>query len=179
MNTNARMASPGLLAGALIGLLLAGPATAASHRTGPQSAHHHSTHAAAHSATPSGDADLAYDDPAAIAARGDSAPAAQSLLSDATWHQSGMASWYGGKRWQGHATSSGNAYDEHELTAAHATLPIGSHVRVTDEGSGRSVVVLINDRPGTRSRIIDLSRGAANELGIIDRGVARVTLSRL
>ena len=94
-----------------------------------------------------------------------------------TWQQTGMASWYGGKRWVGHATSSGERYDENQLTAAHATLPLGSRVRVTILGTGRSVVVTINDRPGTRTRIIDLSRGAAAELGMLDRGIAKVTLA--
>ena len=93
------------------------------------------------------------------------------------WKQTGVASWYGGKRWQGNRTSSGARYDENALTAAHATLPLGSHVRVTLHNSSRSVVVTITDRPGTRTRIIDLSRGAAAELGILDQGVAMVTLS--
>ena len=94
------------------------------------------------------------------------------------WHQSGLASWYGGSRWQGHRTASGSRYDQDELTAAHATLPLGSRVRVALP-SGRSVVVIINDRPGTHSRVIDLSRGAAAALGILSRGVAPVTLSLL
>lgn len=94
----------------------------------------------------------------------------------AVWSQTGIASWYGGKRWQGKLTASGARYDEAALTAAHASLPIGSHVRVVVADTGRSVVVTINDRPGTRKRIIDLSRGAAEALGILQRGVARVTL---
>ena len=95
------------------------------------------------------------------------------------WRQTGIASWYGGKRWQGKATASGVRYDQNKLTAAHATLPIGTKVRVTLEGSDRSVVVLINDRPGTRRRIIDLSRQAAAELGIVAQGLAVVTLTAL
>jgi len=94
----------------------------------------------------------------------------------ATWQQSGVASWYGGRRWQGHLTTSGARYDEHELTAAHATLPIGTKVRVVRQDGRGSVVVTINDRPGTRTRIIDLSREAAKELGILGAGVAMVTL---
>ncbi len=93
------------------------------------------------------------------------------------WHQTGVASWYGGGRWQGNRTASGVRYDENGLTAAHATLPLGSLVRVTLVNSDRSVVVTITDRPGTRTRIIDLSRGAASALGILSRGVAVVTLS--
>lgn len=93
------------------------------------------------------------------------------------WRQTGVASWYGGPRWQGQHTSSGARYDQDALTAAHATLPLGSHVRVTLANSDRSVIVTITDRPGTRSRIIDLSRAAARALGIISQGVAVVTLS--
>jgi rare lipoprotein A (peptidoglycan hydrolase) len=98
---------------------------------------------------------------------------------DSTWHQTGIASWYGGTRWQSHTTSSGDRYDQNELTAAHATLPIGTRVRVTLEGSDRSIIVVINDRPGTHRRIIDLSRGAAKDLGMLNSGVAVVTLSLL
>ncbi len=95
------------------------------------------------------------------------------------WEQSGMASWYGGERWQGKLTASGARYDQNALTAAHATLPIGSRVKVTIVGTNQAVVVTINDRPGTKTRIIDLSRAAAKELGILSRGVARVNLFRL
>lgn len=94
----------------------------------------------------------------------------------ATWQQTGMASWYGGARWQGQRTTSGSHYDQNALTAAHATLPLGTKVRVTSHSGARSVIVTINDRPGTRTRIIDLSRQAAKELGILDAGVAMVTL---
>ena len=94
-------------------------------------------------------------------------------------HQTGIASWYGGQRWHGNRTSSGDIYDQNALTAAHASLPLGSRVRVTLVDSGRDVVVTINDRPGTRKRIIDLSRAAASELGILERGVAMVTLTPL
>jgi rare lipoprotein A len=90
---------------------------------------------------------------------------------------SGTASWYGSS-WNGRRTSSGIPYDENALTAAHAWLPIGTRVRVTLEGSSQSVVVVINDRPGSRRIVIDLSKAAARELGILNRGVARVTLTR-
>ena len=95
------------------------------------------------------------------------------------WKQTGTASWYGGARWAGHMTASGVRYNENELTAAHAWLPIGTRVVVALNGSGRSVVVTINDRPGTHKRIIDLSREAARQLGIMGQGVASVTLSPL
>jgi rare lipoprotein A len=90
-----------------------------------------------------------------------------------------MASWYGGQRWQGKLTSSGAVYDQDALTAAHATLPIGTRVRVMLAGAGKDVIVTINDRPGTRARVIDLSRAAARQLGILERGIAMVTVSAL
>ena len=103
-------------------------------------------------------------------------------LQTAPWHgreesrQVGLASWYGGKQWQGHRMSDGTRFEETALTAAHASLPLGSLVKVTLVGGDRAVIVRITDRPGSRSRIIDLSRGAAAELGIVSRGVARVRL---
>ena len=95
------------------------------------------------------------------------------------WHgmvQTGMASWYGGSAWHGHMMSSGERYDQEGLTAAHATLPMGTLVRVSMLDGSSSVVVRITDRPGTRKRVIDLSRAAARELGILNRGVAMVSL---
>jgi rare lipoprotein A (peptidoglycan hydrolase) len=119
---------------------------------------------------------LAYDTP-----RGpDGRPVALTLGALAAEpFQTGLASWYGGKRWQGRMTSDGSRYDEEALTAAHATLPLGSHVRVRLVDSDREVVVTITDRPGTRRRIIDLSRGAAAALGILSQGVAEVSLQPL
>ena len=119
------------------------------------------------------DADTSATSNAAWTPPDEAAPAQPS------WQQTGIASWYGGPKWQGRQTSSGTHYDENELTAAHRTLPLGSKVRVQLAGSDRTVVVTINDRPGTHNRIIDLSRGAAAALGILDRGVAKVTLSAL
>jgi len=107
----------------------------------------------------------------------ESDPLLRGLPVSPKWKQIGLASWYGGARWQGHRTASGDRYDEHELTAAHASLPLGSKVRVSVGSTGRSVIVTINDRPGTRSRVIDLSYQAAKELGLLNRGVALVTLT--
>ena len=95
------------------------------------------------------------------------------------WRQTGVASWYGGARWAGRMIASGVRYNENALTAAHAWRPIGTRVVVALNGSGCSVVVTINDRPRTRTRVIDLSREAARQLGIVGRGVAMVTLSPL
>ncbi len=88
----------------------------------------------------------------------------------------GVASWYG-PGFHGRATASGERYDQNELTAAHRTWPLGTPVRVTHLGSGRSVVVRINDRgPYVDDREIDLSKGAARALGMVQAGTARVRL---
>ena len=93
------------------------------------------------------------------------------------WKESGEASWYGGWH-RGRPTSSGEGFDERAMTAAHARLPLGSRVRVTLRDTGRSVVVTINDRqPPKPHRVIDLSRGAAARLGIVDQGVGNVILA--
>lgn len=90
--------------------------------------------------------------------------------------QTGTASYYG-KAHQGRRTASGQRFDDTLLTAAHPWLPLGTKVRVTLLGTGRSVVVKINDRMPARRRIVDLSLAAARELGILHRGVARVELT--
>jgi rare lipoprotein A len=90
--------------------------------------------------------------------------------------QSGVASYYGGRH-NGRRTSSGQIFDEHEMTAAHATLPFGTKVRVKLAGTDRSVVVTITDRLCARHRIIDLSKGAAERLGIVREGLAMVMLT--
>jgi rare lipoprotein A len=90
--------------------------------------------------------------------------------------KSGMASWYGSVL-QGHLTASGRRFNEYELTAAHRTLPFGSLVKVTDLRNHRSVVVTITDRGVLfPERVIDLSYGAAKELGMIKAGVDPVKL---
>lgn len=93
------------------------------------------------------------------------------------YEEVGQASWYGA--WHhGRRTSSGAIFDQHALTAAHATLPLGSRVRVTLRDTGRSVVVTVNDRqPPKGVRVIDLSRGAAQRLGIVERGLGWVTIT--
>lgn len=91
----------------------------------------------------------------------------------------GMASYYG-RQFDGHRTASGERFDMSELTAAHRTLPFGSKVRVTNSATGASVVVRINDRgPFSRGRLIDVSRAAAERLGLIAPGSGRVTLTLL
>lgn len=88
----------------------------------------------------------------------------------------GVASWYG-PGFHGRATASGERYDQHGLTAAHRTWPLGTAVRVTHLANGRSLVVRINDRgPFVDGREIDLSFEAARQLGIVRPGTARVRL---
>jgi rare lipoprotein A len=85
----------------------------------------------------------------------------------------GQASYYS------HAgrTANGEIFRPGDMTAAHRTLPFGARVRVTDVLTRRSIVVRINDRgPFTRERIIDVSRGAAEVLGMTNRGVVAVEL---
>jgi rare lipoprotein A len=93
--------------------------------------------------------------------------------------QVGVASWYG-PGFDGRLTASGEVYDQHALTAAHRTLALGTHVRVTSLANGRSVDVRINDRgPFVDGRVIDLSRGAAEALRMIGPGLMRVRLQIL
>jgi peptidoglycan lytic transglycosylase len=90
--------------------------------------------------------------------------------------QVGRASWYG-RLFQHKKTASGEPYDMHDFTAAHRTLPLGSWVKVTNLKNDKSVMVRINDRgPVMKSRILDLSYGAAMILGMGDDGVTRVRL---
>jgi rare lipoprotein A len=86
----------------------------------------------------------------------------------------GIAAYYS-KDYKGR-TARGDAYDPAKFTAAHRTLPFGTRLRVTDTRSGRSVVVVVNDRgPFTKGRVLDLSLAAAKELRMINRGLTRVT----
>ncbi len=88
----------------------------------------------------------------------------------------GIASWYGSDFNMG-ATASGVPYNMYTFTAAHRTLPFGTIVRVTDQYSGRSVMVCITDRgPFGKGRIIDMSLAAAESLNMKNRGIARVGL---
>jgi rare lipoprotein A (peptidoglycan hydrolase) len=90
--------------------------------------------------------------------------------------QRGEASWYG-PGFAGNTTANGEIYDPRALTAAHPSLPFGTHVRVTNERNGQFVTVRINDRgPFVGGRIIDLSEAAAEQIGMKSSGVAPVTL---
>lgn len=88
----------------------------------------------------------------------------------------GLASYYQGRQ----RVASGGHFNSGGMTAAHRTLPFGTRVRVTHQGSGRSVDVLINDRgPFIAGRIIDLSKAAAHVIGMTGSGVARVSITIL
>jgi rare lipoprotein A (peptidoglycan hydrolase) len=87
---------------------------------------------------------------------------------------------YQGDEYAGHRTASGEPYDPDALTAASRTLPIGSTVMVTNPATGHSVKVRINDRgPGVHGRGLDLSKRAAEEIGMTKKGVARVRVGRV
>ncbi len=93
------------------------------------------------------------------------------------WTESGIASWYG-PRFQGKLTANGERFNTNELTAAHKTLPFGTRVRVKSLVNGKEVVVRINDRgPFIKGRIIDLSKAAAQAIGLI--GIKKVEIERL
>jgi rare lipoprotein A len=95
------------------------------------------------------------------------------------WMQVGKASWYG-RRFQGHRTASGEAFDLNMLTCAHRTLPIGTLLRVTNLNNRRSIMVRVNDRgPVPAGLIVDLSYGAAKSLGFTHVGRARVRLDKV
>src|SRR5262249_54325474 len=90
--------------------------------------------------------------------------------------QTGEASWYGPK-FDGKLTASGNVFDKTEMTAAHASLPFGTRVRVTNLANGKSVEVEIIDRgPFKENRIIDVSQAAAHALEMKEKGVTKVRL---
>jgi rare lipoprotein A len=94
--------------------------------------------------------------------------------------QHGKASWYSVKTNYGTRTASGQRLCNHGATAAHKTLPMGTKVRVINEANGKSEVVTINDRgPYTKGRIIDVTIGAAERLGFVHRGVAKVRVEVL
>jgi len=92
--------------------------------------------------------------------------------------ETGIASWYSVAS-SSSKTASGERLDDRALTAAHRTLPFGTKVKVKCTESGRSVVVRINDRgPYVRGRVIDLSKAAAERIGIIQKGLTKVELSK-
>ena len=100
------------------------------------------------------------------------------LTDDRALTEKGLASWYG-KKFHGHRTASGEAYNMYAMTAAHKTLPIPSYARVRNPANGKEVIVRVNDRgPFSPGRVIDLSYTAALKLGVLN-GVAPVEVTRI
>ncbi|RYE08150.1 MAG: septal ring lytic transglycosylase RlpA family protein [Hyphomicrobiales bacterium] len=93
--------------------------------------------------------------------------------------QCGTASWYG-PGFHGKTAASGETYNQNAMTAAHKTLPFGTKLKVTNQKTGKSVTVKINDRgPYHGSRVIDLSKAAASALGIVQAGTGKVCFTRV
>ena len=103
-------------------------------------------------------------------------PAAPNAPVERGFSQQGKACFYA-RMHHGQRTASGERHDQNALVAAHRSLPFGTRVQVTNLANGRKVTVRINDRgPFRRGRIIDLSRAAAQQLGMIERGVVAVRI---
>ncbi|MCU4518684.1 septal ring lytic transglycosylase RlpA family protein [Acinetobacter schindleri] len=93
--------------------------------------------------------------------------------------QTGTASWYG-RQFHGRKTASGETFDMNGMTAAHRSLPLNCYIRVTNKNNGKSVVVKVNDRgPFYGNRVLDLSYGAAKQIGITNAGTAKVSIERV
>jgi rare lipoprotein A len=95
---------------------------------------------------------------------------------DGWLQESGTASYYG-PNFHGHRSAGGTRFNQEALTAAHPWLPFGSKVKVTLADTGRTVIVTITDRLYFSRRVVDLSVAAARQLGMINRGIAEVTLA--
>lgn len=107
------------------------------------------------------------------------APLAPAIVEEGKAIGEGEASYYGNEL-AGNRTASGERFNPRALTAAHRTLPLGSKLRVTNQANGKSVVVRINDRgPFARSRLIDVSYAAAQQIQMVRSGKARVRLELL
>lgn len=101
------------------------------------------------------------------------------LPSSQGYEEIGIASWYGGD-FHGQATSNGEIYNMHDMTAAHKLLPMHTMLLVTNLENGRKTVVRVNDRgPFVKGRIIDLSLSAAKKLALFQNGTARVKVTAL
>ena len=101
------------------------------------------------------------------------------LASADGYREKGQASWYG-EPFHGRKTASGEVYDMNQISAAHKTLPLHTWVEVKNLDNNKSLVMRINDRgPFVSGRIIDLSRAAAQEMGMINKGVAKVTVTAI
>jgi rare lipoprotein A len=98
---------------------------------------------------------------------------------DAVYRETGMASWYG-RDFEGRTTASGEVFDQNGISAAHRTLPLGTVLSITNLDTNKSIKVRINDRgPFVKGRVLELSLGAAKELGFASQGTARVKIESL
>lgn len=99
-----------------------------------------------------------------------------------TWpdvDQQGIASWYG-PGFHGRKTANGERFNQYELTAAHPTYKFGTQLCVRSKSTGQAVVVRVNDRgPFVKNRVIDLSKAAAEEIGMLGKGVKSVEIYKL
>jgi len=99
--------------------------------------------------------------------------------SGAIYRATGIAAWYG-RELHAKQTASGELFDMHGLSAVHRTLPLGSSIRVTNLENSKSIILRVIDRgPLVKNRLLDVSYGAALELGFADHGVARVSIETL
>jgi rare lipoprotein A len=106
-------------------------------------------------------------------ARGHAPFAPHKNAADTKIASQGLASFYT----EGVRTANGEKFDAYQLTAAHPTLPFGTKLRVTNVATGRSVTVRVNDRgPYVPGRVVDVSYSAADALGMVGKGVAKVKL---
>ena len=120
--------------------------------------------------------------PARLDNMGDPAKAVEKHLYDLTApevDQQGVASWYG-PGFHGRKTANGERFNQYELTAAHPTYAFGTQLCVRSKSTGQAVVVRVNDRgPYVKNRIIDLSKAAAEEIGMMNKGVKTVEIYKL
>ncbi|MCB0684896.1 MAG: septal ring lytic transglycosylase RlpA family protein [Saprospiraceae bacterium] len=99
-----------------------------------------------------------------------------SCHSDVISRHDGIASYYADK-FHDQRTASGELYDTSKYTAAHRDLPFGQQLRIIRRDDGRSVIVTVNDRgPFNKRRIVDLSKAAARDLGMLHQGILKVTV---
>jgi rare lipoprotein A len=91
----------------------------------------------------------------------------------------GVSSWYG-EEFDGKQTSNGEIFDKNKMSAAHKDFPLGTWLRVTNLKNNRTIIVKVNDRgPFIEGRILDLSKKAADELGFLIEGLAKVRIEVL
>ena len=91
-----------------------------------------------------------------------------------------VASWYGGAKFDGKLTANGETYDQDAFTAAHRNYRFGTLLRLTNPENNQTCIVRINDRgPFVRGRQIDVSKAAAEELGIMEKGVAKLQVEQI